>query len=171
MAPEMAREFRHVVFADPAPDAWVEAATLAGARDGAGWAHTLASADDPELAIRALELRFPPREALARAYRALRAQSGGDPLGLAAVREALDGALGAPCAPELAATAVRTLAETGVVRALRTAPEFGLEVVSSVRGELERSPSFVANREAHEECVRFLTRVKEQSSSRMPAAA
>ena len=121
-------------------------------------------------AIRALELRFPTREALARAYRALRAHSGGDPLGLAAVREALDCAL-ASLAPELAATAVRTLAETGVVRALRTAPEFGLEVVSSVRGELERAPSFVANREAHEECVRFLTRGKEQSSSRMPAAA
>jgi hypothetical protein len=169
--PDLARRFAHVALADPAPDPWVEAAVLAGAWDGGGWAHTLASALEPDLAIRALELRYPTRAALADTYRALRARAESAPAGRASLRAALDTVPGGPRSPEWAAAAIRTLAETGVVRIVATAPELELEVVSSVRGELEQSPSFVANREAHEECVRFLTRGKEQSSSPIPAAA
>jgi single-stranded-DNA-specific exonuclease len=169
--PDLARQFAHVVVADPAPDPWVEAAGQAGTRDGGGWAHTLASALEPGLAIRALELRHPTRAALTHAYRALRARTQAGPVGTEDLRQALEALPGGPRSPEWGAEAIRILAETGVLRIVATAPELKLEVVSSVRGELERSPSFVANREAHEECVRFLTRGKEQSSIPIPAAA
>jgi single-stranded-DNA-specific exonuclease len=166
LEPELAREFPHVVLADPAPSAAVQSMALAGD----GYAHVLASHADPRLSVRALDLALPDREGLAGAYRALRATEGPGltPFALAG---ALAPGAGHPHAPEWCARAVRILAEMRVVRVRETgrAPEF--EAVSSVRGELDRSPSYAAIKKAHEECVRFLTRSKEQSSTAMPAAA
>jgi single-stranded-DNA-specific exonuclease len=163
--PDLARAFQHVVLADPAPDGRLEAIALAGP----GYAHALDSAADPSLAIRALALALPGRDALGRVYRALAAlRPVSSP---AALRNALEAAAGDVHAPEWSARAIRVLSEIGVARTDGSGRARRLEVVSSVRGELERSPSYVANRKAHEECVRFLTRDQEQSSSPMPAAA
>ena len=169
LAPELAGRFTHVVLADPAPGPRVEAIALAGARDGGGYAHVLSSHREAGLAVRALELAYPGREGLGRAYRAL-AEQGDGPHDLARLRAGLE-ATGEPHAPEWCARAIRVLAEIGVVRVTGTARARTFEAVSSVRGELGRSPGHVANLKAHEECLQFLTRVREQSSRPMPAAA
>ena len=75
LTPALAREFPHVVLADPAPRGGLEAATLAGDLRAGGYVHVLGSHTDPSLSLRALELAFPLRPALADVYRALR---GGD---------------------------------------------------------------------------------------------
>ena len=169
LAPELAGRFTHVVLADPAPGPRVEAIALAGARDGGGYAHVLSSHREAGLAVRALELAYPGREGLGRAYRAL-AEQGEGPHDLARLRAGLE-ATGEPHAPEWCARAIRVLAEIGVVRVTVTARARTFEAVSSVRGELGLSPGHVANLKAHEECLQFLTRVREQSSRPMPAAA
>ena len=169
LAPELAGRFTHVVLADPAPGPRVEAIALAGAGDGGGYAHVLSSHREAGLAVRALELVYPGREGLGRAYRAL-AEQGEGPYDLARLRAGLE-ATGEPHAPEWCARAIRVLAEIGVVRVTGTARARTFEAVSSVRGELGRSPGHVANLKAHEECLQFLTRVREQSSRPMPAAA
>jgi len=169
LAPEVAGRFTHVMLADPAPDPRVEAMALTGARDGGGYAHVLSSHGEAGLAVQALELAYPGREGLGRAYRAL-AQQGDGPRGLARLRAGLE-ATGEPHAPEWCARAIRVLAEIGVVRMTGTAHARTFEAVSSVRGELGRSPGHVANLKAHEECLKFLTRGREQSSRPMPAAA
>ncbi len=168
--PELAAEFPHVVLADPAPEPRVEAVALAAARRAAGHAHVLSSHEDPALSLRALELSFPSRAALGPVYRELRDRAA-RPLGLEAVRGAVEAGGAEVRSPEWCGRAIRILAEIGVVRLAGSRAAPMLEVVSSVRGELERSPSFAANQKAHEECVRFLTRGKEQSSIPMPAAA
>ena len=169
LAPELAGRFTHVVLADPAPGPRVEAIALAGAGDGGGYAHVLSSHREAGLSVRALELVYPGREGLGRAYRAL-AEQGEGPHDLARLRAGLE-ATGEPHAPEWCARAIRVLAEIGVVRVTGTARARTFEAVSSVRGELGRSPGHVANLKAHEECLQFLTRVREQSSRPMPAAA
>jgi single-stranded-DNA-specific exonuclease len=169
LAPEIAGRFRHVVLADPAPSPRVEAIALAGARDGAGWAHVLSSHSEGGLAVRALELAFPGREGLGHVYRAVHGP-GGTPRDLAGVRAALESG-GEQHAPEWCARAVRVLAEIGVIRMTGTAHAREFQAVSSVRGDLGRSPGHVANLKAHEECLKFLTRGKEQSSNQVPAAA
>ena len=169
LAPELAGRFTHVVLADPAPGPRVEAIALAGARDGGGYVHVLSSHREAGLAVRALELAYPGREGLGRAYRAL-AERGDGPHDLARLRARLE-ATGEPHAPEWCARAIRVLAEIGVVRVTGSARARTFEAVSSVRGELGRSPGHVANLKAHEECLQFLTRVTEQSSRPMPAAA
>jgi hypothetical protein len=63
------------------------------------------------------------------------------------------------------------LGEIGVVRLHGSGRERTLEVVSSVRGELERSSAYAAQVEAHEERRRFLTEGKEPISRPLPAAA
>ena len=171
LVPELAGEFPHVVLADPAPQRRVEAAALAGASGGGGYLHVLGSHDEPSLAVRALELLYPTRAALGGMYRALRRHAAERPLQGSGLRAAIEEGAGGARSPEWCAAAIRVLAEIGVVRVAASAPEVVLEVVSSVRGELERSPSHAANRNAHEECLRFLTRSKEQSSKPMPAAA
>ncbi len=171
LAPELAAEFTHVVMVDPAPNPRAEAVALAGARGGGGFAHVLGSHEDPGLSIRALTLALPARAALAEAFRALRDRGARGSLDAAAVRAALEAAAGDARSPEWCARVIRTLAEIGVVRVGASGHDFVLEVVSSVRGELEQSPSYAADQQAYEECVRFLTRGKEQSSSPMPAAA
>lgn len=163
-APQIAAWFVHVVVLDPPPDPSLEA--LAGA--GSGYLHLLDAGADPDLARRALELAYPSRDSLAAAWRALRA-AGERPLALAAWRPALCGA--APRSPEAAARALRVLGEIGVVRSARSGPDRALEVVSSVRGELDRAPSFAAYREAFEESLRFLSRYEARSSSRSAKAA
>ncbi len=169
LAPEVAGRFTHVMLADPAPDPRVEAMALAGARDGGGYAHVLSSHREAGLAVRALELAYPGREGLGRIYRVL-AQQGDGPHGLARLRAGLE-ATGEPHAPEWCARAIRVLAEIGVVRVTGAAHARAFEAVSSVRGELGRSPGHAANLKAHEECLQFLTRGREQSSNPMPAAA
>jgi single-stranded-DNA-specific exonuclease len=169
LAPEIAGRFPHVALADPAPSALVEAIALAGARDGGGWAHVLSSYREAGLSVRALEQAFPGREGLGRVYRAVHGAAGA-PSGLAGVRAALESG-GEPHAPEWCARAIDVLGEIGVIRMTGTAHARTFEAVSSVRGELGRSPRHVANLKAHEECLKFLTRGKEQSSRPMPAAA
>jgi single-stranded-DNA-specific exonuclease len=168
--PELAAEFPHVVLADPAPEPRVEAVAMAAARRAPGYAHILSSHEDPSLSLRALEHSFPSRAALGPVYRALRDRAT-RPLSLDAVRSAIEAGAGEVRSPEWCGRAIRALAEIGVVRMAGSRDAPMLEVVSSVRGELERSPSFAANQKTHEECVRFLTRGKEQSSTPMPAAA
>jgi len=171
LQPELAREFDHVVLADPAPDARLEALALAGPAGRPGYLHTLALHLDPELATRALELLLPGRPALGAAYRSLRESAGDGVLDKRGIRTALCGDPAAARAPEWCARTLRILAEVGVVRLAGNGRDLSLEVVSSVRGELESSGSYVAQTRAHEECVRFLTAAKKQSSSPLPAAA
>jgi hypothetical protein len=168
--PGLAARFPHVVLADPAFDPEVEAAALAGAESSGGYVHVLSSHADPSLSLRALSLELPGRAALGHAYRALRQAAAGGPLDPASVRRVLEGS-GPVGSPEACGRLVTILAEIGAVRVGASGREGNLEVVSSVRGALEQSPRYVANLMAHEECVRFLTRGKEQSSSPMPAAA
>jgi single-stranded-DNA-specific exonuclease len=170
LAPDLATRFPHVMLADPAPEPRVEALALAGPQSGPGYVHVLGSHEDPSLAVRALGLAFPTRAALGHAYRALRRHAEHGPLDAPGARAALE-AEGDVRSPEWCARAVAILAEIGAVRTRASERELALEVVSSVRGALEQSPGYVANVQAHEECARFLTRGKEQSSSPMPAAA
>ncbi len=171
LTPTLVPEFPHVVLADPAPRRGLEAAMLAGDRREGGYLHVLGSHADPSLALRALGLLFPMRPALADVYRALRGRGNGGPLDPKGLREAIEAAVGDVRSPEWCGRAVRALSEIGIVRVLGTGPDLAFEVVSSVRGELDKSPSYVASQQAHEECVRFLTEGKEQSSSPLPAAA
>ena len=171
LAADVVSAFPHVLLADPAPRPAVEALALAADVRGEGFVHVLSSHRDPSLSVRALELALPDRAALGELYRALRREAPDRPLDLRAARAVLEAASPVRRSPEWCGRALRVLAEVGVVRVTGAGRETMLEVVSSVRGELERSPSYAANRMAHEECVRFLTRGKEQSSSPMPAAA
>lgn len=163
-APELARAFPHVVVIDPAPSARLEA--LAGA--GSGYLHVLAEAADARLAERALGLAYPSRTALGDAWRALGAAGEGT-VRVHAWRAALRGRH--QRAPEAVARILRVLAEVGVVRDAGSGVDRTLEVVSSVRGELDRSQSFVAYRDTYEECLRFLSRSEAQSSSQSEIAA
>ena len=163
-APELARAFPHVVVIDPAPSARLEALAAAGS----GYLHVLAEAADAGIAERALQLAYPSRAALSDAWRALGAAGEG----IARVhtwRAALRGRH--QRSPEAVARILRVLAEVGVVRDAGSGVDRTLEVVSSVRGELDRSQSFVAYRDAYEECLRFLSRSEAQSSSQSEIAA
>ena len=163
-APQLAAWFAHVVVVDPAPSPRLERLAEAGE----GFLHTLAEARDPALSRRALELSYPSRESLAEAWRALGA-AGAGPHALRVWRPALGGAAGR--SPEAAARALRVLEEVGVVRTVRSGPDRVLEVVSSVRGELSQSASFVSYRKAYEESLGFLSRSEAQSSSPSEMAA
>lgn len=170
LAPELAPEFPHVALADPAPDPRSRAVAERVAR-GAGYLHLLASHADSGLAVRALALSIPDRAGLAAAWRSLRATADGGQLDLSAIRAALARADGAARSPEWCGAALRVLAEIGVVALHGTGRDVRLEVVSSVRGQLESSSSHVAQQKAREECVRFLTRYEKPTLRPVPAAA
>lgn len=163
-APQVPGWFRHVVVIDPAPAATLERL----AAEGDGYLHVLAEARDTTLARRALELAYPSRASLAEVWRALRAMTV-EPIALRDWRPALCGA--AVRSPESAARALRVLAEVGVVRSARTGPDRVLEVVSSVRGELDDAASFAEYRNAYEESQRYLSRSEARSSSPSEMAA
>ena len=156
--------FPHVVVIDPAPSARLAELAVVGN----GYLHVLAEADEVELATRALGLAHPTRPALAAAWRALR-DAGDGGLALVDWRPALCGP--AARAPETAASILRVLAEVGVLQSAGRGPDRVLEVVSSVRGDLAGSQSFVAHRNAHEESLKFLNRSEVQSSSPSEMAA
>lgn len=161
-APDLAAAFVHVVVIDPAPSAAL--ASLGAAGDG--YLHLLDEARDPALARRALALLYPSRDVLAEAWRALR-DAGPGPLATAAWCPALRGP--AMRSPEAVARALRVLGEVGVLQSVGNGRDRVVEVVSSVRGELDGSASFVAYREAYEECLRFLSRSEAQSRNRVAA--
>ena len=166
--PGLARGFKHVVVADPAPHPGIEA-LAASAPDSGARLHVLATATGTALAERAVESMLPGRADLAAAFRALRVAEG--PVARSRLRGALCGSDGSSRSPEAGAWILRVLLEIGVLRSVQGGAAGPFEAVSSVAGDLGSSESWRALRKVHEECTRFLSEHKTQSSSPHRAAA
>jgi single-stranded-DNA-specific exonuclease len=170
LRPGLARDFEHVVIADPAPHPAFEALLLAG--PAGSYLHDLAGGEVDDLARRALRAMLPGREDLGAAFRSLRDAADGDGVvATAGLRMALCGDEGSLRSPEACARIVRVLSEIGVVRTSGSGAGDRIEVVSSARGDLSSSMSFRALENAHEECTRFLSERKRQSSTPRQRAA
>ena len=157
LVPSLARRFDHVVVVDPAPAPELDALACEGLDGGGGFLHRLAEASDPSLALRALEAEHPGRTQLSAMFRALREVASYGPRPAAALwAEALAIPGSEPRSPESVARCLRVLEEVGAVRWTGSGSDRTLQAVSSVQRELELCPSFVAYRDAHEECTRFL---------------
>jgi single-stranded-DNA-specific exonuclease len=155
--PELAAVFEHVVLVDPP---WGEAdgqRTAFSHGDGGGYLHVLWTDAEREFAGKVLAERWPAREAVAAAFKALRelGEASGEDL-----RKALAGAGNYPLCPQACARRFRVLAELGLVQG---APEAGagvVRVVSSERTDLRRSAAFRAYSERLSEAQRYLARPK-----------
>ena len=110
--PDLAPQFEHVVLIDPPPAPALEA--LAD-RSESGFLHLAWGAAEVEFALRAWEAQWPSRPALGSLYRRLGELADGDAVEPAAMRSALAGDGAHPRSPEVAARALRVLAELGLV--------------------------------------------------------
>ena len=163
LAPDLAREFTHLVIADPPPHPGLAAM----AEEGEGYRHMLAT--KRELTMTALATALPDRHALAAIYRSLRDAREG--LEGSALRLALAGPGGSGRSPEACALALRSLTEIGVVRVDASGHAIRVEAVSSVRGDLSSSMSFRLVEKANEECLQYLSQPAKPSSNPLEAAA
>nr|MDQ3572031.1 single-stranded-DNA-specific exonuclease RecJ [Actinomycetota bacterium] len=125
----LASRFAHVVIADPAPCRELEDLAAAGLPGDPKFMHTLDSALDPSLSLRALDLELPLRPILAQVFQAIAAGS----RDLPGLRAALTGADAQPLSPEAAGLGLGTLAEIGVVALQGSGPDLVVQGVSSVR--------------------------------------
>jgi hypothetical protein len=159
--PSMTSGFPHVVVVDPPPFAHLERAASAGS----GFLHLAWGEAELALALRVHDEEWPRHAALAALYRVLRDRcedvgpTDSTP-GLAPedVREALHGPGLHPRSPEVSARRLRVMEELGAIEWETTSTARALRVVSSVTKDLERTRSFAAYRERHEEGRRFLSR-------------
>lgn len=161
--PDLARDFEHVVVADPAPHPGLAELVASGA----GYVHVLAA--NRELALSAVAAALPDRKELGAIYRSL-AEARAE-LSAAEIRRVLCGESGVGRSPEACGLALRVLAEIGVARVVGSGLALRAEAVSSVRGELSSSMSFRLINKANEECVRYLSKPEKRTSSSLEAAA
>jgi single-stranded-DNA-specific exonuclease len=172
LAPDLARDFDHVVLVDPPSGPADEARAGVprtggdGSNQGAtalatdvlpGFIHQLWSPADEAFWRGVLAARAPARETVASVYAALR--DAGE-VGGAQLRMALAGEGAYPRCPETAARCFRVLRELELVHGEPNPGAGSVGVVSSSRTELERSPAFRAYSEEHSEAERYLERRK-----------
>jgi single-stranded-DNA-specific exonuclease len=157
-APELAAGFEHVVLVDPPRSAIDEVRVRLSRSEGTpGFLHVLWDDAEREFAAKALAEQWPSREAVARAYRALRelGEAGGEQL-----RQALMGQGNYPLSPESCARRFRVLSELGLVQGALEGGAGVVRVVSSEKTELQRSAAFRAYGERLSEAQQFLARPK-----------
>jgi len=148
-SPLAAGAFQHLVLVDPPGDADQERAALRCT--GPGFAHRSWGAS-AELAELCWDAEWDLRGPLADIYRGLApGELREEPL-----RAVLVGSARFGRTPEAAARSVRVLRELGIVGGCDGADARSLRVVSSERTELERSESYVAYSEIHQEGLRYL---------------
>ncbi|MEZ5078266.1 MAG: single-stranded-DNA-specific exonuclease RecJ [Solirubrobacterales bacterium] len=149
----LAEEFEHVVLVDPPPSPRAE--QLAGT--GSGYLHQLFGEAEGEFALNVAAAAAPSRQTVAAVYRALReaGECGGTRL-----RRTLAGEGPHPLSPEVAARALRVLAELDLARGDAAAGGGSVGAVSSERTDLENSGAFRAYSEELSETKRFLERAK-----------
>jgi len=159
-APELAGAFEHVVLVDPPSDAGDELRAGAPCRDGApGFLHLLWTDAEVGFATKALAERWPSRDTVATAFRALREQGecGGEQL-----RRALAGAGRYPLCPEACARRFRVLSELGLLQGSPASGAGTVRVVSSEGTDLQRSAAFRAYSDRLSEGQQYLARPKPQ---------
>jgi single-stranded-DNA-specific exonuclease len=154
-APELARDFAHVVAIDPPTGPALDHLS------GQGWTHLAWGAPELQFAVRIHTWDFALRDPLAALYRALRAcrESGGE-----ACEALLRGEGPQPRSAALAGRLVRVLAELDLVDFDREGPALRA-VEAPERTALERSAAFRAYHRRLEDGLEFL------SSSPIAAAA
>jgi hypothetical protein len=157
-APELARAFEHVVFVDPPRSALDEArAGSPCSGEDPGYLHVLWDEPERQFAGKALAEQWPAREAVATAFRALRALGeGGGP----ELRQALASEGRYPLCPEACARRFRVLGELGLLRGACEGGAGIVRVVSSERTDLSLSAAFRAYGERLSEAQRYLARPK-----------
>jgi single-stranded-DNA-specific exonuclease len=161
-APDLAREFTHLVLVDPPPSAEHER-LVAGAVDGweegaghPGFLHEAWERSDVGAALAQLEEQLARRPVLIAAFRDLReaGEASGERL-----RDALRGSGPHPRGPETAARCFRVLDELGLVQGDPAGGSGTVGVVSSGGTDLERSAAFRAYGARHQEALRYLERL------------
>ena len=161
--PQLAEAFDHLVVLDPPahPD---EAARLRGGRAGT-YAHLCWGAAELRFAQQIHESEHALRAALVPFYRALRDRGG-------AAGEELEALLRGDAtharSVEQAARLVAILTELGLVSLDRDLP--ALAVVGAERTALERSPTYRAAMQRHEDGRRWLTETATELTTRQPLA-
>lgn len=153
LVPGAAAGFCHVVQVDP-PRSAEEARLVEGAwGEKDGYLHPAWGRAERDFALLVAGEQFDLRPHLAGIYRALRDEG---PLEGDALREALTGESQYQRSPELAARCMRVLAEVGLLDRPLTAGVRAAGAVSSEGTELERSATYRACRDRHEEARSFL---------------
>ena len=157
--PELAGDFEHVVLVDPPSNAEDEMRVELPCAQGPSFLHLLWTDAEHEFAAKVLAERWPSREAVATAFRALQGlgESRGEQL-----REALTGAGRHPLCPEACARRFRVLSELRLVQGTPAGGAGTVRVVSSERTELQRSAAFRAYGDRLLEAQRYLARPKPQ---------
>ena len=153
-APDLARDFVHVVLVDPGPSLAHERLAARPAAGG-GYLHPAWGQAELRFALAALEDQLTRRPVVAAVFRDLR-EAGDADLGGNSLLEALQGHGPHPRGPEPAARCFRVLRDLGLVQG---APDRGrgtVGVVSSEGTDLERSPAYRAYSARYQEGRRFL---------------
>lgn len=163
-APDLAREFKHVVLVDP-PSSVHQEALVASPVDGwsggdghPGYLHEAREVEDVSIVLAALDEQLARRPALISLFRDLReaGEASGEVL-----QEALLGRGSHPRSPEAAARCFRVLYELGLVQGEPGGGAGTVGVVSSGKTDLELSAAFRAYRARYEEGQRYLERRKQ----------
>jgi single-stranded-DNA-specific exonuclease len=153
-APDLARDFEHVVLVDPGPSPAHERLAARPAAGG-GYLHPAWGEAELRFALAALEDQLARRPVLAALYRDLR-EAGEANLGGDSLLEALQGHGPHPRGPEPAARCFKVLAELGLVQGAADRGRGTVGVVSSEGTDLERSPAYRAYSARYQEGRRFL---------------
>ncbi len=161
-APDLTREFSHLVLVDPPPSAEHErlvTGPVDGWEEGAGhpgFLHEAWGRSDVGAALALLEEQLARRPVLIAAFRDLReaGEASGERL-----RDALRGSGPHPRGPEAAARCFRVLDELGLVQGDPAGGSGTVGVVSSEGTDLERSAAFRAYGARHQEALRYLERL------------
>jgi single-stranded-DNA-specific exonuclease len=162
-APQIAREFPHVVLVDPPASARQEALAgqvldgWSGGEGHPGYLHLAWEESGVAAALAALEEQMARRPALIGVFRELRevGEASGEQL-----QAALRGGGPRPRSPEAAARCFRVLDELGLVQGTPEGGRGTVGVVSSETTQLERSAAFRAYGARHQEGLRYLGRRK-----------
>jgi single-stranded-DNA-specific exonuclease len=153
--PEIVSGFEHVVLVDPAPFPVLEVAAAAGQ----GFVHLTWGEAERALAIQVHDHDWGMRAPLADSFRVLReAREARGP----ALASLLAGEGRHPRSPELAGRCVRVLKELDLLQFVPDGPASRAQVVSSEATDLERSQTFNACQERHEEGKRCLSKPRSQ---------